>query len=268
MKKIIVISFLFVFALSAWAFHIVSETAAGKTKKLELEKTIVLVHGAFADGSSWNKVVPILQKQGLKTIAVQNPLSSLRDDVDFTTRAIEEASGKVILVGHSWGGMVITEAGNHEKVESLVYVSAFAPDDNEHLHDILNTAHKVKKIPTVPGFVDPIIDNYGFIRLSEETVVKYFAPDIPKSDAKLIAAHQGKLQKDALDQKITQAAWKNKPAWFIISANDKMIAPDVMRNMAARIGAKTYELPTSHVPMLSRPKQVAKIIIEAARGSN
>lgn len=230
----------------------------------EIQKTVVLVHGAFADGSSWNKVIPLLQARGLKTISVQNPLTSLSDDVAFTKRAIESADGPVILVGHSWGGVVITEAGTEDKVESLVYISAFAPSTAEHLHDVLNDAHKVKKIPTVPGFSNPSIDNYGFFELSEETVINYFASDLPKSEAKLITAGQGKLHKSVLDQRITKAAWETKPSWYVVSTKDQMIAPDLMRSQAKKINATTVELPTSHVSMLSMPKEVADIILDAA----
>lgn len=230
-------------------------------------KTVVLVHGAFADGSSWNKVIPLLREQGLKTIAVQNPLTSLEDDVEFTDRALAEAEGSVVLVGHSWGGMVITQAGDHEKVKSLVYVSAFAPQKGEHLHDILEDAHETKKIPGVPGFANPTVDDQGFFRLEEETVVNYFASDIPESEARLIADSQGKLHKDTLDQPVSVAAWESKPSWYIVSANDQMIAPDVMRLMAGNIGAKTTELSASHVPMLSQPAQVAAVILEAARAN-
>jgi len=230
----------------------------------DINKTVVFVHGAFADGSSWNKVIPLLQAKGLKTIAVQNPLTSLSDDVAFTQRAIESAKGPVILVGHSWGGVVITEAGTDEKVEGLVYVSAFAPSTAEHLHDVLNDAHKVKKIPTVPGFSNPAMDSHGFFELSEETVINHFADDIPKSEARLIAASQGKLHKSVLDQRITTAAWETKPSWYIVSTQDEMIAPDVMRLQAKKINAKTYELPTSHVPMLSMPNRVARVILDAA----
>lgn len=145
-------------------------------------KTVVFVHGAFADGSSFNKVIPLLQAKSLKTIAVQNPMTSLADDVAFTLRAIANAEGSVILVGHSWGGMVITEAGNNDKVESLVYVSAFAPDDGQHLHDILDDAHKVRKIPNVDGFVSPIVDDAGFIRLSDEMILNYFADDVTEEE--------------------------------------------------------------------------------------
>ncbi|MEM7214987.1 MAG: alpha/beta hydrolase [Pseudomonadota bacterium] len=231
----------------------------------ETAKTAVLVHGAFADGSSWNKVIPLLQKAGLKTIAVQNPLTSLQDDVRFTKRAVENAEGPVVLVGHSWGGVVITEAGANDKVNSLVYVSAFAPRKGEHIHDILDDAHGVQKIAKVDGFKKPIVDKQGYIRLSDETFTKYFAPDIAENEAKLIAATQGYLHKDALDQVPAFEAWSSKPSWFVVSANDQMIAPDVMRLEAKKIGATTVELPTSHVPMLAKPEEVANVIIEAAK---
>lgn len=227
-------------------------------------KTVVLVHGAFADGSSWNKVIPLLQAKGLKTIAVQNPLTSLKDDVNFTQRALQQAEGPVVLVGHSWGGVVITEAGLNDKVKSLVYVSAFAPSTAEHLHDILHQAHAVNKIPKVPGFANPMMDEHGFFELSEETVIKHFAQDLSEREARLIAASQGKLHKDVLDQRITLAAWEKKPSWYVVSTRDQMIAPDVMRSMARKIGATTTELPTSHVPMLSDPDAIAQVILDAA----
>lgn len=227
-------------------------------------KTVIFVHGAFADGSSWNKVIPLLQAQGLKTVSVQNPLTSLQQDVAFTQRALAQAEGPVVLVGHSWGGMVITEAGNNEKVKSLVYVSAFAPSKGEHIHDILNEAHGIKKMAKVPGFAKPILDSEGYLSLSEETIIKYFASDITPKEAKLISASQGQLHKAALDQEVTTAAWETKPSWYIVSANDQMIAPDLMRWQAKKIGAKTTELQTSHVAMLVKPKAVAQIILEAA----
>lgn len=230
----------------------------------EVAKTAVLVHGAFADGSSWNKVVPLLREQGLNTISVQLPLHSLEEDVAYTERAIANAEGPVVLVGHSWGGMVITEAGVSDKVSSLVYLSAFAPSKGEHIHDILEDAHKVRKIPKVDGFKSPIVDEQGFIELSEDDIVTYFAPDIDEADARLIAVSQGKLHKDALDHAVTEAAWETKPSWFIVSTDDQMIAPGVMRLMAEKIGADTTELAASHVSMLSQPEAVAREIIEAA----
>lgn len=240
---------------------IVSTTHADDHKKTV---TAVLVHGAFADGSSWNKVIPLLQERGMKTIAVQNPLTSLKDDVDFTLRAIEEAEGDIVLVGHSWGGMVITEAGNHPKVKSLVYVAGIAPPPQTSIKEILNEHHGVKKMQNVPGFLNPVIDKHGFISLSEETIINYFAEDIDVSEAKLIAATQGRFYQGTLTEKIKQVAWKSKPTWYIVSSKDQMIAPSLLKEMAEKIEAKTYELPTSHVPMLSKPVDTAKIIVEAA----
>ncbi|WP_207923238.1 alpha/beta fold hydrolase [Marinomonas flavescens] len=232
--------------------------------EMQKAKTVVLVHGAFADGSSWNKVIPLLRAEGLQVISVQNPLTSLDDDVAFTKRAIAQAEGPVVLVGHSWGGVVITEAGVDEKVQSLVYVSAFAPSTAQNLHDILHEAHAVQKIPTVPGFSHPQVDKEGFLELSEETVINYFASDLPVEEARLIAIGQGKLHKRTLDQRITKAAWETKPSWFIVSSNDQMIAPDVLRGQAKKIQATTVELPTSHVSMLVKPREVADVILSAA----
>ena len=240
-----------------------SPTAA-LAEKAQTAKTVVLVHGAFADGSSWNKVIPLLRNKGLNVISVQNPLTSLGDDVAFTKRALAEAKAPVVLVGHSWGGVVITEAGLDEKVKSLVYVSAFAPSTAEHLHDILHEAHAVQKIPTVPGFAKPLVDKEGFLSLSEETIINYFAPDLPVEEARLIAVSQGKLHKKVLDERITTAAWEQKPSWFVVSSNDHMIAPDVLRAQAKKINAKTTELATSHVPMLAKPQAVADVILKAA----
>lgn len=230
----------------------------------EIAKTVVFVHGAFADGSSFSRVIPILQSKGLKTIAVQNPMTSLDEDVAFTRRAIANASGQVILVGHSWGGMVITEAGNVPKVEALVYISAFAPNEGQHVRDILHDAHEVKNIPNVKGFANPLVDEEGFIRLSENAILTYFAEDLSDADGRLIASTQGRIHKDALGQRVQAAAWRNKPSYFIVSSKDQMIAPGLLRLMASNINATTVELVSSHVPMLSQPKQVANLILFAA----
>lgn len=242
--------------MSAGASAVYAQTAA---------KTVVLVHGAFADGSAWNKVVPLLQAKGLETISVQLPMTSLADDVAFTQRAINNAEGDVVLVGHSWGGVVITEAGADSRVSSLVYLSAFAPEKGKHIHDILEDAHKVRGIPTVDGFSAPIVDEDKFIRLSEEAIITYFAPDIPEADARLIAASQGRLHAGALDQAPKVQAWDSKPTWYIVTSDDQMIAPDVQRLTAKQIGATTIELAASHVAMLSKPQDVANVILDAAK---
>jgi len=228
--------------------------------------TIVLVHGAFADGSSWNKVIPILQKKGYQTIAVQNPLTSLADDVAFVERALSEVSGKVVLVGHSWGGAVITQAGNSEKVTSLVYVAAYAPDEGQSIESISKDAHEVRKIPGVPGLTDPVISD-GYIRLKEEAVIKFFAQDLPRQEARNIAAVQGRFHVSTLGAKVTNPAWKNKPSYYIVSDNDQIISPTLESEMAKNINATTFHLPASHVAMLSKPEKVAEVILKAAGGN-
>ncbi|MCC8408551.1 alpha/beta hydrolase [Mucilaginibacter sp. UR6-1] len=225
--------------------------------------TIVLVHGAFADGSSWNKVIPILQKKGYQTIAVQNPLTSLTDDVAFTQRAIAEAPGKVVLVGHSYGGAVITQAGNNDKVTALVYVAAYAPDEGQSVQSIEKEAHEIRKIPNVPGLAEPIVSD-GYIRMKEDAVIKYFAQDLPLYEAKLIAAGQGRFHFSAFTAAITNPAWKNKPSFYVVAENDKTIAPDIERETAKKIRATTISVPASHVVMLSQPQKVAQLILQAA----
>jgi pimeloyl-ACP methyl ester carboxylesterase len=243
-----------------------SEPAHRKAVSGEDDKpTIILVHGAFADGSSWNKVIPILQKQGYKTIAVQNPLTSLNDDVAFVDRAIAEVTGSIVLVGHSWGGAVITQAGNNDRVKALVYVAAYAPDEGESLESISKDAYETRKIPNVPGFADPVIAD-GFIRLKEETIVKHFAQDLPQQDAMVLAAGQGRFHVSTLGAKISNPAWKNKPSFYIVSDNDHVISPQLETEMAAKIHATVFHLPASHVAMLSKPEKVAEVILEAAAG--
>jgi pimeloyl-ACP methyl ester carboxylesterase len=222
------------------------------------QKTVVLVHGAFADGSSWDKVIPLLQARGLKVVAVQNPLTSLADDVAAAKRVIDAQTGPVILVGHSWGGTVITEAGSHDKVAALVFVAAFAPDVGE------STADLGKNGPPPPGAATIKPDSAGFLYLTPEGVAKNFAQDLPAAQTKLMAVTQGPIFAKAFEDKVTSAAWKNKPSWYIVAEKDRMIQPELERAMAMKINAKTTALPTSHVPMQSQPKEVAAVIIAAA----
>ena len=221
-------------------------------------KNIVLVHGAFADGSSWAKVIRILQAKGYNVTAVQNPLTSFTDDVAATNRTLALQTGPVILVGHSWGGAVITEAGVDPKVVGLVYVAAFAPDSDEVVGDI------AKSYPPPPTFVAPIIENEGFISLPTETIVKHFAWDLPAAEARVLAASQGPIIASAFGTKVSNVAWKTKPSWYIVATKDQAIAPDEERFFAKRMKAMTTELDTSHVPMLSKPKDVAAVIMDAA----
>jgi pimeloyl-ACP methyl ester carboxylesterase len=226
-----------------------------------MQKTVVLVHGAFADGSSWEKVIPLLQAKGLKVVAVQNPLTSLADDVAAAKRVIDAQSGPVILVGHSWGGTVITDAGGHDKVAALVYVAAFAPDVGESTDDL------GKDGPPPPGSASIHPDAAGFLYLTPAGVAKDFAQDLPAAQTKVMAATQGPVFAKAFGEKVTNAAWKTKPSWFIVAEKDRMIQPELERAMAKKINAKTSALPTSHVAMLSRPKEVAAVILAAAESS-
>jgi pimeloyl-ACP methyl ester carboxylesterase len=221
-------------------------------------KNIVLVHGAFADGSSWAKVITILQAKGYNVTAVQNPLTSLADDVAATQRALALQDGPVILVGHSWGGVVITEAGMDSKVVGLVYVAAFGPDQGETAGDL------GKPYPAPPALAAPIADKQGFLTLSTDAVVKHFASDLPASEARVVAATQGPINASAFGAQVSGVAWKTKPSWYIVSKLDGAIAPDEERFFAKRMKATTTELNTSHVAMLSQPKAVAAVIMDAA----
>ena len=221
-------------------------------------KNIVLVHGAFADGSSWSKVIGILQAKGYHVVAVQNPLTSLADDVAATRRALALQDGPSILVGHSWAGVVITEAGSDPKVAGLVYVAAFAPDVGETVGEL------GKNYPPPPSFAAPIVDPQGFMSLPEDAVVKHFASDLPPAEARLVYATQGPIHVSAFSSQVTSAAWKVKPSWYVVSKLDGAIAPDEERFFAKRMKATTTELQASHLPMLSKPKEVAAVIIDAA----
>ncbi len=223
-------------------------------------KSVVLVHGAFADGSSWNKVTPLLKEAGLDVIAVQNPLNSLEGDVAFTKRAIQRADGPVVLVGHSWGGMVITEAGDGDKVKSLVYVAAYAPDIGQSLGE----AAQLEAHPA-PGLAALKEDKDGYLYLTDDAAANYFAQDLSKEEAALIAANQGLLNSKALGEKVTKAAWKSKPTFYAIAGNDNMTPTKLQREFAKKLGATTKETPSSHVIMISNPEVVADLIIEAAK---
>ena len=235
--------------------------AAATTPAVEPAKTtasVVLVHGAFADGSSWNRVIPLLQAKGLKVVAVQNPLTSLEDDVEAANRVIDAQDGPVVLVGHSWGGSVITQAGGNDKVKALVYVAAFAPS--------LNQAPVVdlQAYPTPSGASHFIKDKEGFLTLSPQSIASEFAQDVSPEEANLIAATQGPVRGANFEQKVTIAAWTTKPSWYIVADQDRMIHPDAQRGLAKKIDAKTVTLHSSHVPMLSNPQAVADAIVEAA----
>lgn len=225
--------------------------------------TIVLVHGAWADGSSWTKVASLLQQRGAKVVAVQLARASLAEDAAIVRRAIEMQPGQVVLVGHSYGGIVVTEAGTAAKVAALVYVSAFAPGDGESLSDITSP------YPAAPWQAGLIPDSAGFLSLSTATFIANFCPDLPPADAAILAAAQGPLQAAVLQQKITQAAWKTKPSWWVLSGADLMVPPAFQQVEATRIGATVTTIPgASHAALLSHPKEVADVIIAATSKVN
>ena len=230
--------------------------APGTTRITE-RPSVVIVHGAFADGSDWAKVIELLQAKGVNVTAVQNSLESLAGDVAATRRAIAEQKGKVILVGHSWGGTVITEAGQNDKVSALVYVAAFAPSAGESTLDV------GKDYPTPPGIGKLVADSQGFLKLPPAALAEDFAQDVPAKQAAVMAATQGPIQGKAFGDKTTVAAWTSRPSWYIVSENDRMIDPNLERAMAKKIGAHVTILPTSHVPQQSRPADVAAVILSA-----
>jgi len=222
-------------------------------------RNVVLVHGAYADGSSWADVIALLQKAGLRATAVQNPLSSLADDVEATRRILALQDGPTVLVGHSWGGTVISEAGVDAKVAALVYVAARAPEADE------DYAALAAKFPTPPANAGRVKAN-GFIQLSEEAFVRDFAGDVEPGRARVLAAVQGRVAESLFASRTTQAAWKAKPTYFAISTKDRTTAPELQRFVAGRMKAKTIELASSHASLLSHPKEIANLIVEAARG--
>jgi pimeloyl-ACP methyl ester carboxylesterase len=224
-------------------------------------KNIVLVHGAFADGSSWSKVIPLLLAKGYKVTAVSNPLTTFQEDVAATKRAIAAQDGPVTLVGHSYGGVIITEAGNDPKVTALVYVAAFAPDAGQSIVEIS------KPFPPPPGPQTALPVGDGFILLSAEGMETDFAQDLSKEEKALLTSCQPQTSGSIFGAQPTQAAWHSKPSWYIVASNDRMIAPEHEESMAKQLKAATTTLPSSHVVMLSHPKEVAKVIEDAATGT-
>ena len=220
-------------------------------------KNVVLVHGAWADGSSWAEVIPLLQAAGLNVTAVQNPLTSLKDSVEATRRALALQDGPTVLVAHSWGGTVISEIGTDPKVASLVYIAARAPDANEDFVALSG------KFPT--GAVRAGIEERdGFTKLSEHAFLNYFANGVAPEKAKVLYAVQWPTAASIFAGRTTAAAWRSKPSWYAVSKNDQTINPDLERFLAKRMNATTVELDAGHLSLVSHPKDVAKLILAAA----
>lgn len=234
-----------------------ASTAAPTGQAGAVKPTVVLVHGAFSDGSAWSRVIPLLQAKGLKVVAVQNPLTSLAADVDNTRRALAKESGPVVLVGHSYGGVVITEAGQQNNVKALVYVAAYAPSEGQSIAD-LN-----KDYPAPPGLSHIVADKEGFITLTEEGVSKYLAPDVEAAQTRVMAAVQKPTQSKNFEDKVSVAAWRTKPSWYVMSEKDYMLQPDLQRALAKKINATVLSLPAGHTPQISMPAQVADAIFAA-----
>jgi pimeloyl-ACP methyl ester carboxylesterase len=239
----------------AWSAPVAPESASVSGLH---SRTVVLVHGFFADAGCWSDVIRILQAVGLKVVAVENPLNSLMGDADATRRVIDAQPGQVVLVGHSWGGVVITEAGVNPKVSSLVYVAAFAPDQG------MSVTNLISGFPPAPWTATLQTDEAGNLTLSEAGYLKYFAPDLPVRRARVLAAEQGATFGETLDNPVTQVAWRSKPSWYVLAEDDQMIAPELQHAMSSRMNAHVVPIRSSHVVMLSHPEAVAAVILEAA----
>jgi pimeloyl-ACP methyl ester carboxylesterase len=219
---------------------------------------IVLIHGGFVDGSGWQGVYDILKKDGYNVTVVQNPTTSLADDVAFTKRVVAAQSGKVLLVGHSYGGVVATEAGNDPKVAGLVYIAAFAPDAGESVQSLISNPAPGAPVPPILPPQD------GFLLLDQAKFAASFAADVDERQASFMAASQVPWGVNALSGEVSTPAWKTKPSWYLVAADDKMIPPPAQRAMAARAGAQVTEVPGSHAVYVSRPQAVADVIDKAA----
>lgn len=222
--------------------------------------SVVLVHGAFADGSGWRGVYDRLTAKGYRVTIVQNPLTSLKDDVDATNRVIERQSGRVILVGHSWGGTVITEAGNHPKVAGLVYVSALAPDTGE------TTAKQYEGFPNAAEFViETQSDGFGFINL--ERFKAGFAADASDSDAAFLRDSQVPINMSVFATPVTKAAWRSKPSWAVVAREDRAFGEGMLLHMARRMNAEITEVPGSHALFITQAKAISQVIDRAAQST-
>ncbi len=255
--------------MSLFAAALAAMTASSGTAHADAPATqaakpaIILVHGAFADGSGWGKVILLLEKEGYTVTAVQNPLSSLADDVATTKRVIDAQKGPVVLVGHSYGGSVITDAAAGEpNVKALVYLAAYTPDTDETVMT-LNAQFAPPALAT-----SAVPDAAGFLYIDRAKFHSVFCADVPDGEARVMAATQKPLAASTFGAKVTGTAWKTIPSWYLVSQDDHAINPDLERFFAKRMNAHTTEVKASHVAFISQPKTVAALIEQAAEASS
>jgi pimeloyl-ACP methyl ester carboxylesterase len=234
---------------------------AVRTKIRRPGPTVVLVHGAWADGSSWSEVIARLQAHSLRVVSVQNPLTSLADDVDAVSRVLELEATPVILVGHAWAGTVITQAGSASQVAALVYVAAFAPDSGQSTNDLLRDR-------PAPGYFALLKrDSSGYLWFPQEALPDWLAQDLPAENARLLASVQTPIHASVFDERVSEAAWRAKPTWYLVTDQDRIIDPVLQHEMASRIKANTATVPASHVPFASRPRETTELILEAVHNA-
>ncbi|VIO69579.1 Pyrethroid hydrolase [Bradyrhizobium ivorense] len=243
--------------LAGAAASLISTRSMAATTPPVKARNVVLVHGLFADGSCWTEVIPLLQAAGLNVTSVQNPLTTLPDAVASAQRVLDRQDGPTVLVGHSFSGMIVTEAGVHPNVSALAYVAARAPDAGEDYTALAKT------YPTPPASAGIVFDGDEG-RLTEEAFLRDFAGDIPEAKAKVLYAVQQPFHKALLTGKTTHAAWRSKPSFYAVSTEDRTINPDLERFMAKRMGATTIEVKASHLGLISQPGAIAKLILDAA----
>jgi len=248
---------LLVVAVTLASATLTAVDASAQANKAAEARNVVLVHGAWADGSSWSEVIARLQAAGMHVTAVQNPLTSLADSVAATRRALALQDGPTVLVAHSWGGTVISETGTDPKVTALVYVAARAPDAGE---DFVALSGKFPTMPVRAG----VQERDGFTYLSEEAFIKYFANGVARDKAEVLYAEQEPTAAALFNGRTTAAAWRSKPSWYAVSKLDQTISPDLERFLANRMEATTVELDAGHLSLVSHPQQIADLILAAA----